>query len=171
MSACGVPDELFKQLFFEAAQAIEGLANRAIAKSLTKDDLIILQQFTEFPLVQIINAGFATNPMIRDLCRLVQARALQDLKWRARVKIDKGVYLIGVADETGLLKEGEVFCQYQINPGDKPVVITGPVLVCRAPALHPGDVRTAHAANYEPLRHLKNVVVFSTQGERPLPNM
>lgn len=171
MSACGVPDKLFLQLFVEATQAIEGLPERAMSRELTKEDLVILQQFTEFPLVSVIDAGFARNPMIQDLVRLVQARALQDLKWRARVKLDKGVYLIGVADETGLLKEGEVFCQFQITETDKPVVVTGPVVVCRAPALHPGDVRTARAVDYAPLRHLKNVVVFSTKGARPLPNM
>lgn len=171
MSACGVPDELFKQLFLEATQAIEGLPERAISRDLTHDDVVILQQFTEFPLIPIIDAGFSRNPMIQDLVRLVQARALQDLKWRARVKLDKGVYMIGVADETGLLKEGEVFVQYQVTEKDKPVIVTGPVVVCRAPALHPGDVRVARAMNYAPLRHLKNVVVFSTRGERPLPNM
>lgn len=171
MSACGVPDELFEQLFAAATQAIEGLPERAISRELTKDDLVILQQFTEFPLVNVIDAGFARNPMVMDLCRLVQARALQDLKWRARVKLDKGVYLIGVADETGLLKEGEIFVQYQVTESDKPVVVTGSVVVCRAPALHPGDMRTARAVDLPQLRHLKNVVVFSIKGARPLPNM
>lgn len=171
MSACGVPDALFEQLFVEATQAIEGLPERAVLRDLTKDDLVLFQQYTEFPMVQVIDAGFARNPMIQDLARLVEARALQDLKWRARVKLDMGVYLIGVADETGLLKEGEVFVQYQVTENDEPVVVTGAVVVCRAPALHPGDVRTARAVDHPQLRHLKNVVVFSIKGARPLPNM
>lgn len=33
--------------------------------------------------------------MVLDMCRLVECRALQDLKWRARVKLPSGVYLIG----------------------------------------------------------------------------
>jgi RNA-dependent RNA polymerase len=50
-------------------------------------------------------------------------------------------------------------------------VITGEVLVCRAPALHPGDVRRAQAVDLPHLRHLKNVVVFNTAGKRAFPNM
>lgn len=171
MSACGVPDGLFISLFHEATQSIEGLPRRAVARTLTKDDLVTLQQYTEFPLVSIIDAGFARNPMIEDLVRLVQARALQDLKWRARIKLKDGVYLIGISDESGMLKPGEIFCQYQITEKDTPVIVTGPVVVCRAPALHPGDIRTARAVDYPELRHLKNVIVFATTGERPLPNM
>jgi RNA-dependent RNA polymerase len=40
----------------------------------------------------------------------------------------------GVADETGTLKEGEVFCQYQENDDSMPRVVVSEVLVCRAPA-------------------------------------
>lgn len=64
-----------------------------------------------------------------------------------------------------------MFCQYQKRARDEPVLVTGEVLICRAPALHPGDVRRAKAADYPNLRHLKNVIVFSTKGKRPLPNM
>lgn len=35
----------------------------------------------------------------------------------------------------------------------------------------PGDVRRAFAVDRPELRHLKNVIVFSTKGERDLPNM
>lgn len=69
------------------------------------------------------------------------------------------------------LREGEVFCRYQKDEQSEAVIVTGEVLVCRAPALHPGDVRRAQAVDRPQLRHLKNVVVFSTQGKRPLPNM
>jgi RNA-dependent RNA polymerase len=43
---------------------------------------------------------------------------LTDLRWRARLQIKKGVYLLGIPDELEILEEGEVFCRYQ-NP-DKP---------------------------------------------------
>ena len=37
--------------------------------------------------------------------------------------------------------------------------------------VHPGDIRPVKAVDREHLRHLKNVIVFSTKGDRPLPNM
>jgi hypothetical protein len=33
--------------------------------------------------------------MILDIAEIIECRALQDLKWRARVKLQSGVYLIG----------------------------------------------------------------------------
>jgi hypothetical protein len=65
-----------------------------------------------------------------------------------------------VADETGTLKEGEVFCQYQQDDKSQPRVLVSEVLVCRAPAcklfhsglmneadhtVHPGRSRQWHS--------------------------
>jgi hypothetical protein len=44
----------------------------------------------------LITAGFNKDPMILDLVDLIECRALQDLKWRARVKLPGGVFLIGM---------------------------------------------------------------------------
>lgn len=100
--------------------------------------------------MQVIKAGFHENPLILDMVDIVECRALQDLKWKARLQLSQGVFLIGncgtlqsrpvltvragVADETGTLKEGEVFCQYQESDGSMPRVVVSEVLVCRAPA-------------------------------------
>ena len=40
----------------------------------------------------------------------------------------------GIADESGTLKEGEVFCQFQESDEIEPRVVMTEVLVCRAPA-------------------------------------
>ena len=74
-------------------------------------------------------------------------------------------------DETGFLKENEVYCTVHNEKG--PLVLTGSVVVTRSPALHPGDVRCATAVDvpqYSPLRVLHNCLVFSSQGERDLPS-
>lgn len=42
--------------------------------------------------------------------------------------------LAGIADEAGVLEEGEIFCQYQQDEESDPVVVQSEVLVCRAPA-------------------------------------
>ena len=49
----------------------------------------------QFPLMQLVKAGFHTNPLVLDIVEIIECRALQDLKWRARVKLENGVYLIG----------------------------------------------------------------------------
>jgi RNA-dependent RNA polymerase len=42
--------------------------------------------------------------------------------------------MVGIADETGTLREGELFCQYQESDETEPVIVTDEVLICRAPA-------------------------------------
>lgn len=71
-----------------------------------------------------------------------------------------------------MLKEGEVFCQYDnpAEPDEGPTVVVGTCVVMRAPSLHLGDLRIVKAVDHERLRHLRNVIVFSVHG-RPLPNM
>ncbi|KAL1413347.1 hypothetical protein Q8F55_001106 [Vanrija albida] len=171
MSANGVPDRLFAEIFQAELNRVSGISERARRCALTKDDKNSMKSFTTFPVAHLIENGFHRNPLVQDIVRLIEVRLLQDLKWRARVNIPKSVYLIGVSDESGTLKEGEIFCQFQPPDAPEPTLIIGEVLVCRAPALHPGDVRRAFAVNNPKLHHLKNVIVFSTQGKRPLPNM
>jgi len=96
----------------------------------------------------VIKAGFNKDPLVLDTVEIIECRALQDLKWRARVKLPGGVFLIGellasrcpklkfpgIADELGVLNEGELFCQFQESEFTKATVVTGEVLICRAPA-------------------------------------
>ncbi|CAM9930123.1 unnamed protein product, partial [Choristocarpus tenellus] len=44
------------------------------------------------------------------------------------------------------------------------------VLVGRNPSLHPGDLRVLERVHVTALHHLKNVVVFPCQGDRPHPS-
>jgi len=43
--------------------------------------------------------------------------------------------------------------------------------VTRNPCLNPGDLRLLQGVDRPELRHLHNVVVFSSKGERPTCNM
>ncbi|WWC90607.1 uncharacterized protein L201_005543 [Kwoniella dendrophila CBS 6074] len=172
MCANGVPAALILEIFKEEVAHTKGLKDRIAAGKMTQKDDQLVAMCSDFPLKQLIKAGFHKNPFLLDIASIIECRALQDLKWRARMKLPGGVFLIGIADESGLLKEGEVFCQFQENEeGSKAKVVMGEVLVCRAPALHPGDVRRARAVDNPKLRHLKNVIVFNVQGERDLPSM
>lgn len=50
-------------------------------------------------------------------------------------------------------------------------VLTGNLVVTRNPCTHPGDIRMMTGVDKPELRHLSNVVVFSSKGSRPACNM
>lgn len=49
----------------------------------------------QFPLNAMIKAGFHKDPLVLDIAEIIECRALQDLKWRARIKLEQGVFMIG----------------------------------------------------------------------------
>jgi RNA-dependent RNA polymerase len=106
-----------------------------------------------------------------NLMTAYRRRALLDLSSRARISVEKGVCLIGVMDESGLLPADNIFVQYTDPATGSIRAVRGPVIVGRSPCLHPGDVQLAVAYYHPRLTHLVNVVVFSKHGERPLPSM
>jgi hypothetical protein len=55
--------------------------------------------------------------------------------------------------------------------GQDEKILTGDVLVTKNPCAHPGDVQKVTAVDYPELRHLYNVVVFPTVGNRPIQHM
>jgi RNA-dependent RNA polymerase len=171
-AALGVDPEVIKGLIWNKAKSIIGLADRVAARRLTRKDLWMIDKVSSFPIAALINAGFHKDPVVLDVCIVTERRMLTELRWHARVEVDTGVYLMGVADESGLLEEGQVFCQYQ-DPEQKdgPIVVKGSCVITRAPALHPGDVRKVEAVDIPELRSLVNVIVFNVKGPRDLPNM
>jgi hypothetical protein len=50
-------------------------------------------------------------------------------------------------------------------------VLTGELMITRNPCTHPGDIRVLNGVDRPEFRHLTNVVVFSSKGERPMCNM
>ena len=54
---------------------------------------------------------------------------------------------------------------------EDPKILTGNIMITRNPCLHPGDVRVMTGVDRPELRHLTNVVVFSSKGVRPACNM
>lgn len=99
---------------------------------------------------------------------------LNELISKSRLRlngIDDGCSVIGVVDELGTLEANEIFLQRSHPVTGILKVITGPVVVTRFPCLHPGDIQPLQAVNREKLAHLKDVIVFSQKGERPVPSM
>ncbi|CEF73734.1 hypothetical protein FGSG_01582 [Fusarium graminearum PH-1] len=110
----------------------------------------------------------------------VVLRELRLLKHKARIPVDNGVTLFGIMDETGFLKEGEVYVTYDKtygrnnSRGIKSTLTDGEIIVTRSPALHPGDIQLVKQVTPpqgHSLRSLQNCIVFSQKGKRDLPSM
>lgn len=83
------------------------------------------------------------------------------------IEIPESRRLFGVADPSNLLSEDEIYVQL----ADGTSLANKQVLVTKEPCLFPGDVRKLRVKDVEGLRHLKDVIVFSTRGSRPVPDM
>lgn len=120
-----------------------------------------------------MDINFWDDPFLRQGLEIALATALRDYKYKARIPVEDGVTLMGVLDETGFLREGEVYVSFEKDDGQL-VTLTGRTLVTRSPQYHPGDCQMATAVAApisSPLRHLKNCIAFSQKGDRPLPGM
>ncbi|KAE9565801.1 hypothetical protein CGMCC3_g18019 [Colletotrichum fructicola] len=118
------------------------------------------------------------DSFLRAVVQNVVLQELRLLKYKARIPVPNGVTVFGVMDETGFLREGEVYVAYDTyrRPGRTSVdgsLRDGPVLVTRSPALHPGDIQLARSRTPppgHPLRDLRNCIAFSQSGKRDLPS-
>ncbi|TGZ78031.1 RdRP-domain-containing protein [Ascodesmis nigricans] len=141
------------------------------------------------------------EPFVMSLMQLWRAWTSKNLKEKAKIFIDDAAFVLGVVDETATLrgysndarqndvdKLPEIFIQIS-DPGavvrlaskgskTKSVegengnrIIVGKCIVARNPSLHPGDVRVVNAVYVESLKHHVDVVVFSQNGDRPVPSM
>lgn len=120
---------------------------------------------------------FQTDRFLTDVVEIAAMTSLRDLKYRARIPLEKGCVLYGIMDETNTLREGEVFVATQIPDEYRElqhhVLTSDRVVVTRAPALHPGDIQLVKAVDVElghPLKALRNCIVFAQRGQRDLPS-
>eukprot|EP00752_Nemacystus_decipiens_P006552 g5899.t2 len=114
----------------------------------------------------MVRAGFdvAAEPFLQGMLRATRDKAMIDLRHRTRIFVPHAACFLGIVDETGTLPPGQVYFSSELPAGI-------PILVCRNPSLHPGDLRVLKTAgNLPQLRHLIDVVVFSREGDRPEPS-
>ncbi|KAI9363431.1 RNA dependent RNA polymerase-domain-containing protein [Zopfochytrium polystomum] len=78
--------------------------------------------------------------------------------------------LLGAADPIEVLQPSDCFVQVTQNDGTR-LVVTGKVAVARNPCYHPGDILLLNAVDIQPLRYISDIVVFSSLGDRPAPDM
>ncbi|CAI2179492.1 5586_t:CDS:2 [Funneliformis geosporum] len=188
LSTLGVPDEVFSELQNEMCADIDSMmTNENKAREIVKRNTGIREclHITR-TILSMIEEGMMQgiiDPFLNALLECKRVYALKVLRHKARILMPKSFLLLGVIDETGKLEENEVYLQTStivsehltFNKANNKIrreskVWTGPAVITRNPCLHPGDLRKVEAVDIPELSHLRNCVVFSQKGDRPLPN-
>lgn len=122
-----------------------------------------------------IGLDYRVDPFLYSIVEMAVVAKLRDVKYKGRIPVEKGMTLYGIMDETGYLKEREIYVVTEKAPmGGRRVLIQQRVVVTRSPALYPGDIQIVSAVDVpedSPLAQLRNVVVFSQHGSRDIPSM
>ncbi|KAI5248426.1 RNA-directed RNA polymerase [Aureobasidium subglaciale] len=121
-----------------------------------------------------IGLDYRKDTFLRGVVEMAVISKLRDIKYKGRIPVQNGITLYGIMDETGFLREGQIYVATQSALDEPRKVLTGgKVIITRSPALHPGDIRVVEAIDVpegSPLEHLRNCVVFSQHGQRDLPS-
>ncbi|KAJ5154575.1 uncharacterized protein N7500_010014 [Penicillium coprophilum] len=193
LSALDIPDEVFHNKL----NSMLGGFHRAMRNDLKAIQL--LQKYidpnqTTLTLAQMVSDGFRRHdePFANTVLELWKSWHLKHLKEKAKIAIDQGANLLGVMDETGVLKGyyrsalprrkasyaeklaalPEIFVQIcRLDGGDEYEVIEGLCILARNPSLHPGDIRVVRAVNKPELQSLRDVVVLPQTGDQDIASM
>ncbi|CAG7971093.1 unnamed protein product [Penicillium nalgiovense] len=193
LSALGIPDEIFHSKL----NTMLGSFHRAMLND--SKAINLLQKYidpnqTTLTLAQMVSDGFRRNeePFVNTMLELWKSWHLKHLKEKAKIAIDQGANVLGVMDETGVLKGyfknelpcrrasyaeklaalPEIFVQICRLDGDGEYeVIEGLCILARNPSLHPGDIRVVRAVNRPELQALRDVVVLPQTGDQDIASM
>ncbi|KAE9382198.1 RdRP-domain-containing protein [Stipitochalara longipes BDJ] len=172
----GVDDQFFLNL---QAQEVERL--RMITDSPVNASSFLRRQTIGTPIhfpwliskLAMMNLDYRKDGFLRDVLEMTMLVELRLLKHKTRIPVEQGWHLHGLMDETGFLKEGQIYCSATVDGVSQAILGKG-LIVTRAPALHPGDVQLAEGVMPppdSPLLKLSNCVCFSQKGARDLPSM
>ncbi len=174
----GAPDEWFLKLQANEMKYLRGITSSvsntaSFLRSQSIGGAVRLDRFLRE--AEKMGADYREDLFLRSAIEAVVLRELRLLKYKARIPVAKGVTLFGIMDETGLLREGQVYVTFDEMrgyPGTEPPE-NCEVIVTRSPALHPGDIQRAQNV-IPPLGHnllrLRNCIAFSAEGKRDLPS-
>ncbi|THV87176.1 RNA-directed RNA polymerase [Aureobasidium pullulans] len=172
-----VPIESFMRLQEQAVEKLRMMTTNTYNASFLLNDTQTSKAARLPSLIDMladIGLDYHDDTFLRGVVEMAVITKLREIKYKGRIPVQNGVTLYGIMDETGYLKEGQIYVTTQSSP-DKPkkVLTGGKVIITRSPALHPGDIRTVEAIDVpstSPLDQLRNCVVFSQHGDRDLPS-
>ncbi|ELA42590.1 uncharacterized protein VICG_00342 [Vittaforma corneae ATCC 50505] len=118
-------------------------------------------------------------PFYRKLQSPILSKVFEELNTKSKILIGQGRSAIGVLDELGILEEDQIFCMFQKDVDESMenlkdygsyIVPNCYCIVAKNPVMHPGDIRVVKCVDAPKLHYLKNVIVFSKKGSRPIFN-
>ncbi|KAK4139079.1 RNA dependent RNA polymerase-domain-containing protein [Dichotomopilus funicola] len=172
----GAPSDWFLQLQSEELRRLRGIAatvynTSSFLRSQKIGESIQLYKFLR--QTEDMGIDYRRDNFLRGAVEVVLLRELRLLKAKARIPVRNGMTLFGIMDETGFLKEGEVYVTFDTEDGRHQAPPgPGKLLVARSPALHPGDIQLAVnrlPPKHHPLAQQRNCIIFSQKGARDLP--
>lgn len=172
----GVPSSAFVDLQKEETDRLRAISQSPLlAADFLKESNIV--RSIKLPwLIRALDRlelHYSNDEFLRQAIELAVVAKLHELKYRSRIYVRDGITLYGIMDETGFLREGEVYCPTAVGTQGRQVLVRRNVVITRSPALHPGDVQVVNAVDVpksSPLNHLHNCIVFSQKGGRDLPS-
>ena len=189
LSALGVPDEVFLRMLRNMLSRLEGaMSDQVIAIDMLLRNIDLNQSTVQLATMVVDGFMATSDPFFVSCLRLWRAWSIKYLKEKAKIFVEKGAFVLGCVDETGILKGHdnsnptsdfthdvkslpEIFLQIPDpeNKGFK--VVEGVCALARNPSLHPGDNRVVRAIDVPQLRHLRNCVVLPSTGDRDIASM
>ncbi|KIW88407.1 uncharacterized protein Z519_10976 [Cladophialophora bantiana CBS 173.52] len=173
----GVPASAFERLQEQAIQRLRlSASSRSVALNFISERLSDSSSGLPRLLKYLgyIGIDATEDDFLREILGALIQIQLRDIKYRSRILVPEALTLYGISDETGWLKEGEVFVTFLAEDSGTHSCLSGRVAVTRSPALHPGDVQVVQAVappQSSALWNLRNCIAFSQQGSRDLPSM
>ena len=136
LSSRGVLDEVFTDLMTKAL---------CRAAEIVTDPSVACRHLQGIGFKLDANAFVLLEPFLRTLLQYRYRQEVGDLVRRSRIFVEEGCVLLGVADDFGVLHEGEVFIQIDPSSSKHQFLLTeqiidSTVIVTKNPCLHPGDI-------------------------------
>ena len=168
LEGLGIPTQVFVDL--------QDVFILGVLDEMNRDFPAFIRKFVPFFSKNFISIDFT---FFRKLVRPILLKISEDLSKKSRILVKDGRAAMGVTDELQILKENEIFLMYRregyenskfvVDYGSY-VVPTCTAIIAKNPCSHPGDIRIVQCVDRKELHYLKEVMVFSQKGERPLYN-
>jgi RNA-dependent RNA polymerase len=184
LEGLGVPYEVFRDLQDAAVRDVEDAVTSLEKAAKTLDQFGLAASYRMSSILRHLSKlGLSPSDMDDFYDQMLSFsihHILRDLKNQARIPVNEGYTLVGVADIHRYLQEGEVFACVTVPDTDEISYLEGHVLISRSPIIHPGDVQVVHAIGPPPEgspfqnEPLVNTIVFSVNGNvqiRTLANL
>ena len=144
LSSLGIPDQNFIDLQNHMLEQLSALTEGSFkgARALKELNEFGGNGFHPFLIAYMKKLGQFQDPFVWRLLHVIRAFLIKELRTKTKIRVQDSWSLLGVTDESGTLKYGQVFIQidnsHQQKENPTKEIFQGPVIVTRNPCFHPG---------------------------------